>query len=70
MNATTINPASLRRLAASVITQAAQDLRHEDPAQRLAALRFFVDVRSPLDLWCACLARDVAQTRRAALALI
>lgn len=66
----TTNPQSLRRLAAAVIARAAADLRDGNPAQRLEALKFFVDVRSPLDLWCAAADRDTARTRSAALALV
>jgi hypothetical protein len=67
---TTTNPQALRRLAAAVITRAAADLRSSDHRERLDALRFFVDYRSPLDLWCAACDRDTQRTRAAALALL
>ena len=66
----TTNPEALRRLAAAVLAKAAQDLRSPDRQQRFESLRFFIDPRSPLDLWCAACDRDLARTRAAALALV
>lgn len=64
------NPQALRRLAAAVIAQAAKDLHNPDRRARFASLQFFIDPRSPLDLWCAACDRDLARTRTAALALV
>lgn len=64
------NPQALRRLAAAVIAQAAKDLHSLDRRERFKSLQFFIDPRSPLDLWCAACDRDTQQTRSAALALL
>ncbi len=67
---TTTNPEALRRLSAAVIARAAQDLRSDDRHERFEALQFFIDPRSPLDLWCAACDRDTQRTRQSALALL
>ncbi len=61
---------AVKRLAAAVIHRAAQDLRSSDRRERFEALQFFVDERSPLDLWCAACDRDTQRTRQSALALL
>ncbi|OZB72203.1 MULTISPECIES: hypothetical protein [unclassified Thiomonas] len=61
---------AVKRLAAAVIHRAAMDLRSGDRRERFEALQFFIDTRSPLDLWCAALDRDTQRTRAAALALL
>lgn len=66
----TIETQAVKRLAAAVIHRAAQDLHSRDRRERFDALRFFIDPRSPLDLWCSACDRDTARTRAAALALL
>ena len=66
----TTNPQALKRLAAAVIAKAAQDLHSSDRRQRFTSLQFFIDPRSPLDLWCAACERDTQRTRAAALELL
>ena len=66
----TTNPEALRRLAAAVLAKAAQDLHSANRRARFESLQFFIDPRSPLDLWCAACDRDVQRTRQAALALV
>lgn len=66
----TTNPEGARRLAAAVIAQAAKDLHSPDRQQRFESMKFFLDPRSPLDLWCSVLDRDTQRTRQAVLALL